>query len=194
MNESKQSERLEVGDGVNVDDSSVELWRGRRTLPAIQMSVMCSASEGAETILVTVGDGDSWSSRRSRCPWDDALPQRVNRKCGEEIKGWLWLIKTAGPSAPNELTRDAGPRGSPAQPSQTILSLWKWRATPLSSIHLPFPEPSPTSTGRTGRPQLNHVTFALSHSFQPQFEYEKGRLFPPSKTITLMTFGSHLIY
>lgn len=178
MNESKQSEGLEVGDGVNVDDSSAERRRGRRTLPAIQMSVMCSASEGAETMLVTVGDGDSWSSRRSRCPRGDAPPQRVNRKCGEEIKGWLWLIKTAGPSALNEPTGDAGPRGSPAQPSQTIPSPWKWLATPLSSIHFPFPEPSPTSTGGTGRSQLNHVTFALSHFFQPRFEYEKGCLFP----------------
>lgn len=49
-------------------------------------------------------------------------PWRVNKKCGEEIKGWLWLIKTAGPSALNEPTGDAGPRGSPAQPGQTIPS------------------------------------------------------------------------
>lgn len=60
--------RPEVGHAVNVGDSSVERWsrrrRGRRALPAIQMSVMCSAGEGAETMLVTVGDGDSWSSHR----------------------------------------------------------------------------------------------------------------------------------
>lgn len=65
MNEAKQRGRPEVGHGVNVGDSSVERWsRGRRVLPAIQMSVMCSAGEGAETMLVTVGDGDSWSSHR----------------------------------------------------------------------------------------------------------------------------------
>lgn len=58
-----------MGDGVNVDDSEAEpaaagAGGGRRVLPAIQMSVMCSAGEGAETMLVTVGDGDSWSSHR----------------------------------------------------------------------------------------------------------------------------------
>lgn len=194
MNESKQSEGLEVGDGVNVDDSSAERRRGRRTLPAIQMSVMCSASEGAETMLVTVGDGDSWSSRRSRCPRGDAPPQRVNRKCGEEIKGWLWLIKTAGPSALNEPTGDAGPRGSPAQPSQTIPSPWKWRATPLSSIHFPLP-------GAFTYQHWGHRAFsakprnlcALSFLPAPIWIW-KGLSLSPSKTITLMTFGSHLIY
>lgn len=39
-----------------------------RMPPAIHMSVMCSASEGAETMPVTVGDGDSWSSHHSRPP------------------------------------------------------------------------------------------------------------------------------
>lgn len=51
---------------MNIDDSSVghvsgERW-GDRMVPAIQMSVMCSASEGGETMLVTVGDRDSWLS------------------------------------------------------------------------------------------------------------------------------------
>lgn len=35
---------------------------GGRTVPAIQVSVICSASEGGETMLVTVGDRDSWLS------------------------------------------------------------------------------------------------------------------------------------
>ena len=33
-----------------------------RAVPAIQVSVICSASEGGETMLVTVGDRDSWLS------------------------------------------------------------------------------------------------------------------------------------
>ncbi len=35
---------------------------GGTMVPAIQMSVICSASEGGETMLVTVGDRDSWLS------------------------------------------------------------------------------------------------------------------------------------
>lgn len=62
----------------------------RRMPPAIQMSVMCSASEGAETMKVTVGDGDSWSSRHSRPPAREGpmhRPQRVNgENVAEEIK------------------------------------------------------------------------------------------------------------
>lgn len=61
-----QKGRLEVGEGMNIDDSSVcWVWgRGGRDwmVPAIQMSVICSASEGGETMLVTVGDRDSWLS------------------------------------------------------------------------------------------------------------------------------------
>lgn len=39
-----------------------EVGGGDRMVPAIHTSVMCSASEGAETMLVTVGDRDSWLS------------------------------------------------------------------------------------------------------------------------------------
>lgn len=73
--------------------------------PAIQMSVMCSASEGVETIPLTVGDGDSWPSRHSCRPRGDAPPQRVNGKCGEEIKAQLWLIKTVWPWIRRQETR-----------------------------------------------------------------------------------------
>lgn len=66
--------------------------------------------------------------------------------------------------------------------------------TPLSSISLAFLEVSPILASRApGSLQLN-VTFALPHFFQPKFEYEKGPSISPSKTVTLMTFGSHLIY
>lgn len=51
---------------MNIDDSSVCRVRqrggGDRMVPAIQMSVICSTSEGGETMLVTVGDRDSWLS------------------------------------------------------------------------------------------------------------------------------------
>ena len=48
---------------MNIDDSSVSGVRGRGgRVPAIQMSVICSASEEGETMLVTVGDRDSWLS------------------------------------------------------------------------------------------------------------------------------------
>lgn len=46
----------------------------------------------------------------------------------------------------------------------------------------------------TGGCRLNQVTFPLFHFFHPKFEYEKGLSLTQSKTITLMTFGSHLIY
>lgn len=67
-----QKGRLEVGEGMNIDDSSCMLGLGKsgwvggggggRMVPAIQMSVICSASEGGETMPVTVGDRDSWLS------------------------------------------------------------------------------------------------------------------------------------
>lgn len=49
---------LYAGSGVEVLGG---LGGGRR-VPAIQMSVICSASEGGKTMLVTVGDRDSWLS------------------------------------------------------------------------------------------------------------------------------------
>lgn len=67
--------------------------------------------------------------------------------------------------------------------------------TPLSSISLALLEASPILASRApGVLQLNHVTFALPHFFQAEFEYEKGPSLSPSKNVTLMTFGSHLIY
>lgn len=36
--------------------------RGSRMVPAIQMSVICSASKEGQTMPVTVGDRDSWLS------------------------------------------------------------------------------------------------------------------------------------
>lgn len=74
MNDSKhRKERLEVGEGMNIDGSPPPVCRVRpgggrgggglgRAVPAIQVSVICSASEGGETMLVTVGDRDSWLS------------------------------------------------------------------------------------------------------------------------------------
>lgn len=71
MNDSKhREERLEVGEGMNIDGppppscmpGSSGGGGGGRTVPAIQVSVICSASEGGETMLVTVGDRDSWLS------------------------------------------------------------------------------------------------------------------------------------
>lgn len=54
--------------------------------------------------------------------------------------------------------------------------------TPLSPINLPFQEASlALASGTPGLVQLNHVTFALSHFFQPEFEYEKGPSLSPVK-------------
>lgn len=85
------------------------------------------------------------------------------------------------------------PRGRRAGMSDNTFSV---KASRYSFFLLPsaLPESSSTSVGALGGCQLNQVTFPLFHFFHPKFEYEKGLSFTQSKTITLMTFGSHLIY
>lgn len=63
-----------MGKGMNIDVSSVR-WvqgtcevggggAGAEMVAAIQMSIICSASEEGKTMPVTVGDRDSWLSHQ----------------------------------------------------------------------------------------------------------------------------------
>lgn len=64
MNDSKHRKRgwSWVREWISVFWLLGERARGGRTVPAIQMSVICLASEGGETMPMTVGDRDSWLS------------------------------------------------------------------------------------------------------------------------------------
>lgn len=117
---------------------------GDRMVPAIHTSVMCSASEGAETMLVTVGDRDSWLSHQPlpviHC---EVTPRPEKRKGKQGEKTHLWLIKTAGqtPSLSQQQTRATRTPGWHVRQCllchSTPLHLLPPSICPSSSLHPP---------------------------------------------------------
>lgn len=107
-------------------------------------------------------------------------------------KPHLWLINTAS-QTPCLRQQETNATRTPGWHVRQYL-LCHSPATSSSSFHLPLPQVFTHQRQGTGGCQLNQVTFPLFHFFHPKFEYEKGLSLTQSKTITLMTFGSHLIY
>lgn len=119
-------------------------------MAAIQMSIICSASEGRETMPVTVGDRDSWLSHRPlRVIRRELTPQPKNEEASREEKGGKKATQTNQNSRPDALpvpTRDQCHKDAQLA-RQTIPFLSQRPAITSSCFHLPFYEPSPPHQG-----------------------------------------------
>lgn len=174
--------------------SMFPLWSsdwGRRAAVAIQMSIMCSASEGGETMLVTVGDRDSWLSHSPLLVRWHAAPTKRKGKCGGGKKAHLWLIKTERPGTRQQTI-------AMRKPICHVRQCWLCQS---SSLLFCPPSICPYSSHphqHQGHRRLSAKPSNLSvlSFLPPRIWIWKGVSLPltQSKTITLMTFGSHLIY
>lgn len=143
--------------------------------------------------------GDSWWQRQLVVPlatacdplWGDTSPHKKKSEVGG--KKTSLTNQNSRPDTLPEPTADQCHEDGLAGMSDNTFSV---TAPHYSSFLLPFALPRVFTHQRrgTGGCRLNQVTFPLFHFFHPKFEYEKGLSLTQSKTITLMTFGSHLIY
>ncbi len=193
-----QKGRLEVGEGMNIDDASVCPVEGRGgggQNGACHSYVHHLFSQWGRRDNA----GDSWWQRQLVVPlapasdplWGDTSSTKKEKENGKKRS------LTNQNSRPDALPAPTGDQchEDARLACQTIPSLSKRHITPSFCFHLPFLESSsPISILGTEGCRLNQVTFPLFYFFHPKFEYEKGLSLTQSKTITLMTFGSHLIY